>query len=241
MTSPDGWSSGRPDPGWGDMGGMADEFIKEFLGNWLNTNFTSTDTFRDFQRELDAQIDYLKNVSGYCNLVMKKNWTVAGGGNSATPIPFDDHLGQFKNARPYKGRFTPSNKERHGILLEAPGTWQADTRVTAGPAGPLSGGTKMEVYLSLWDLETRSLASEGMHATSTVSGGGWRSNTVMQSFIVPEANRYVVCSSVAHGALWWPILGGDRLSRLSVSRWDIDGGGRMGGTGDATENGGNYD
>jgi hypothetical protein len=237
MTSPNQWSSGRPDPGWGDMQGMAKEFIEEFFDNWLNNNFTSTDTFHDFQRDLNKEINYLKNVSGYCNLVMSKDWSLTGGGNSATPIPFDDHLGQYKNASPYKGKFTPSNKERYGILLEAEGTWQADARVTTGPGNSV---VNAELYLSLWDLKTRSLASEGFLATATTSGGMWRSNTVMQSFIVPEADRYVVCCSIAHGALWWPVKGGDRYSRLSVSRWDVDGKGRMGGTGEP-QSGGNYD
>lgn len=197
------------------------------------------DRFEDFQRYLDSQIDYLKNVSGYCNLVMSKDWSITGGGSGATPIPFDDYLGQYKNASPYKGKFTPSSKDRHGILLEAPGTWQADGRITMGPG---NGVVNVELYLSLWDLQTRTLASEGFLSTSTPpSGGLWKSDTLMQSFIVPEGGRYVVCFSIAHGGAWWPLKGGDRFSRLSVSRWDIDGGGRMGGTGDATQNGGSYD
>lgn len=34
MTSPDGWSSGRPDTGWGDMGDMAGEYGLGLLGKF---------------------------------------------------------------------------------------------------------------------------------------------------------------------------------------------------------------
>ncbi|MFF1946894.1 hypothetical protein ACFVWF_32675, partial [Rhodococcus qingshengii] len=41
MTSPDGWSSGTPNTGWGDMGDMANDFTNQGLLGILFNGFPS--------------------------------------------------------------------------------------------------------------------------------------------------------------------------------------------------------
>lgn len=239
MTSPDNWSSGRPDPGWGDMRGMADEFLEEFLNHWLTRNFTGTDTFEDYQHTLNERFELLEKVSGYCNLAMKNTWAMTGG--QAVPIPFDDQLGPNKRAQPYKGIFTSSNKQRCGILLEDAGTWDARARVTIGD-GTVIGNNGAQLYLSLWNKDTRELLSEA--SFNTFIGGGRRTVTIIETFVVPPelAGKAVVCCTFAHPGQLWSIVGGDRPSRLSVNRWDIETeGGRIPGTGGDAPSGGTYD
>ncbi len=194
-----------------------------------------TDTFVDGQRTLNGRLELLEDVSGYCNLVMSKSWTVAGG--QAIPIPFDSRVAPMKNARPYSGVFTPDSKLRYGILLEAAGTWRIDSHVTFGPG---NGETNAELYLSTWNKDTRELYSERMFYARMYQQR--RSYTLQHTVVVsPElAGKLVACCTLAHGGAWWPVLGGDRHSALSVNRWDLNSSGPGNSTGNAPD-GGNYD
>ncbi|NKV95327.1 hypothetical protein GS938_20065 [Rhodococcus hoagii] len=243
MTSPDQWSSGQPDSGWGDMREMADQFIREFFGKWLSGNYTPLDTFRDGQRDVEWRLDELEKVSGYCNLVMSKNWNVNGGGLNgfARAIPFDTPMGpEPKNASPFKGLFHGSGDERYGILIEKPGTWRLDAQVTTDGKGSLDAGIPAQIYLSAWNKDTRRLYSERrFDATLEYIKV---SNTISHTIVVPEAlaGKIVVCVSFAHGQGRWMVLGGDRWSGLSVNRWDLDASGPGNDTRDPVD-GGNYD
>ena len=165
---------------------------------------------------------------------------MTGGGAAAIPLPFDDKVGPNKRASPYLGRFHSSNKDRNGILLHEGGTWRADAQVTLD-AG--IGSAFVQLYLSLWDKQTRTMVSESRFDTQGVTGR-LVSSTISKTFVIerkPEnVDRYVVCRSMANSGSYWPVKGGDRWSYLSVNRWDLDGSGRMPGTGDATDNGGTY-
>ncbi|NKU60029.1 hypothetical protein GS883_16555 [Rhodococcus hoagii] len=58
------------------------------------------DAFQDQQRALNDRIDLLADVSGYCNLVMSKTWTLNGNALNgyARAMPFDTQIGPNKNA-----------------------------------------------------------------------------------------------------------------------------------------------
>lgn len=180
--------------------------------------------------------ELLASVSGLCSLTMSQNVNINGGGSSATPLPFDRNVIPYKNASPFKGLFTPSSKERCGILIEAEGTWRADTQVTFSGG---TGETNAELYLSAWNLTTRTLIEERKFFARLYQQP--RSWTVQHTILVPPelAGQVVVCCSVAHGGFYWPVRGGLTNSSLSVNRWDIrtDASGGNGSVGE----GGDYD
>lgn len=204
----------------------------DFTLGGLSTYF---DDFRDFQRDLNERTELLESVSGYCNMAMSQTWRLPGG--QATPIPYDSRIGPKKNAEPFQGAFTTSSKLRRGILITAPGTWDARARVTTSGG---SGSNNAQLYLSLWHKDTKTLLSEARFDTFI---GDRRSNTIIETFVIPPelAGKVVVCCTFAHPGFWWSVIGGDRASRLSVSRWDIDSSGRIPtNTGDAPD-AGEYD
>ncbi|NKS11957.1 hypothetical protein GS580_27860 [Rhodococcus hoagii] len=217
---------------------MADDFLDEFLNRWLGRNFTSTDTFKDAQRELNERLELMENVSGYCNLVMSKTWTVNGNALNgyARALPFDSQIGPNKNARHIFDFFHGTGDRRHGILLEAPGTWRLDTQVTPDA---LTGQKPVQLYLSAWNKETKTVYSERRFDTVILSNK--LSNTISHTVVVPPelAGKLVVCVSFATSG-GWPVLGGDRWSGLSVNRWDQDSGGNRNNPNEPVD-GGNYD
>lgn len=196
------------------------------------------DAFQDQQRALNDRIDLLADVSGYCNLVMSKTWTLNGNALNgyARAMPFDTQIGPNKNARPFYGLFHGSGDQRYGILIEAPGTWRLDTQVTPDA---ISGQKPVQLYLSAWNRDTRTVYSE--RRFDTVILANKLSNTISHTVVVPpeKAGKLVVCVSFATSGSW-PVLGGDRWSGLSVNRWDLSSGGNRN---DPSEpiNGGNYE
>ncbi|WP_237168662.1 hypothetical protein [Prescottella equi] len=230
------------------MRDMADQFIREFFGNWLSGNYVPFDTFRDQQRDFNDRMELLENVSGYCNLVMSQNWNVNGGGQNgfARALPFDSRVGPYKNASPYFGYFHGSNVERHGILIEKAGTWRLDAQVTTAGRSAIDAGVPAQIYLSVWDRRTRTLYSERKFDASLEYKAV--SNTISHTVVIPEKDnagrvlpgQLVACVSFGHGQSRWWVLGGDRSSGLSVNRWDLDASG-PGNSTDIPLDGGNYD
>ncbi|NKT62886.1 hypothetical protein GS784_06645 [Rhodococcus hoagii] len=149
------------------------------------------DAFQDQQRALNDRIDLLADVCyGYCNLVMSKTWTLNGNALNgyARAMPFDTQIGPNKNARPFYGLFHGSGDQRYGILIEAPGTWRLDTQVTPDA---ISGQKPVQLYLSAWNRDTRTVYSE--RRFDTVILANKLSNTISHTVVVPLRRREARC------------------------------------------------
>ncbi|MDV6267088.1 hypothetical protein [Rhodococcus globerulus] len=214
--------------------------LRDFFGRFDLVKRQVTDTFVDGQRTLKGRTELLEQVSGYCNLVMDKNWNVQGGGLNgfARALPFNSVMGPDpKNASHFYGRFHGTGDDRHGILLEKQGTWRLDTRVT------IRGGATEQLgnlFLTAWNRDTKTIYSEAPYATRVYTTD--RTHAFHHTIIVPPelAGKIVVCTSLGHESFRRTVLGGDRFSSLSVNRWDLDSSGVAPDPGDVG-NGGDYD
>jgi len=215
-----------------------------FFGRFFGVERQIVDTFVDGQRTLKGRTELLESVSGFCTLVMSKNWRVNGGGLNgfARALPFDSEPVPHKNAKPYYGLFHGSGDNRHGILIEAAGTWRFDAHITlAGQSiSLLYGEAPAQLWLTAWRKSTRTVYSERRCDIGLAINN--LSHTIAHTVVVaPEdAGDIVVCVSFGHGQGRWTVLGGDRWSSLSVNRWDLrtDGGSSVPGT---VPDGGDYD
>ncbi|MBM4581011.1 hypothetical protein GS452_25765 [Rhodococcus hoagii] len=215
MTSPDQWSSGRPDSGWGDMREMADEFIGEFFGNWLSGNYTPFDTFQDAQRSVEWRLNELEKVSGYCNLVMSKNWNVNGGGLNgyARAIPSIPRWARSRRTRVRsRASSTAPGTSDTASSSRKQGTWRLDAQVTTDGRGSMDAGIPAQIYLSAWNkghpdpvLERRFDATLEYIKVS---------NTISHTIVVPQslAGRDRGLRLLRPRPRRWMVLGGDRWS-----------------------------
>ncbi|NKU51909.1 hypothetical protein GS876_23455 [Rhodococcus hoagii] len=193
---------------------MADEFIGEFFGNWLSGNYTPFDTFQDAQRSVEWRLNELEKVSGYCNLVMSKNWNVNGGGLNgyARAIPFDTPMGpKPKNASPFKGLFHGSGTSdtASSSRSRAHGGWTRRSPQTAEEVW-----TRASLHRSTYLL--------GQGHPDPVLGTAFRRHARVHQGLehhLPHnrcssvtRRKIVVCVSFAHGQGRWMVLGGDRWS-----------------------------
>ncbi|NKZ81014.1 hypothetical protein GS982_01230 [Rhodococcus hoagii] len=184
-----------------------------------------TDSFVDGQRTLKGRVELMEDVSGYCNLVMDKTYTIASGGVNgwARALPLNVTIGIPKNAAPIYDYFHGSNDKRNGILLQAAGTWRLDAQVTVQGSASAGDGWPAQAYLSVWDKRTKSLYSERRFDIET--SYYQTSHTISHTVIIEPsmANNAVAC--VSWGATRpLKIYGGDRYSALSVNRWDLNAG-----------------
>lgn len=227
----------------GNMEGATGK-LRGFFPRFFGVERQVVDTFVDGQRTLKGRTELLESVSGFCTLVMSKNWNVNGGGLNgfARALPFDSEPVPHKNASPYYGLFHGSGDNRHGILIEAAGTWRFDAHITlAGQSiSLLYGEAPAQLWLTAWRKSTRTVYSERRCDVGLANNN--LSHTIAHTVVVaPEdAGDIVVCVSFGHGQGRWRVLGGDRWSSLSVNRWDLraDGGDDVPANG---TDGGNYD
>lgn len=175
-----------------------DDFIAMILGTYGGT----APPFIDGQLALNNRLDLLTDVSGYCATYQDKNWKVGSG---TRQIPFGKQLGPHKNAHPGDD----------GIYLDAPGTWRIDATATASNG---DGTMPCRFIISVRDQNGDIYSEAWLDAELRTRRRTWTwSHTV-----VIEEPGYHVRVYWGHSALWWTLLGGTHLSRLSVNRWDID-------------------
>lgn len=180
---------------------FANDLVDAFFGNYEGTS-PALQAFQDGQLALNQRLDLMEDISGYCATYQDHNWRVGGG---TRRIPFGAKLGPNKNAHPGDD----------GIYLDAPGTWRIDATATAGSG---DGTMPCRFIISVRDQNGDIYSEAWLDAELTTRRRTWAwSHTV-----VIEEPGYHVRVYWGHGALWWSLLGGTHLSRLSVNRWNID-------------------
>ena len=171
------------------------------MGNGQFLPGSNLEAIRDQQLALNHRVDLLTDVSGYCSTYQDKNWRVGSG---TRRIPFGRQLGPYKNAHPGDD----------GIYLDAPGTWRIDATATVSGG---NGSGPCRFIISVRDPDGEIYSEQWLDAERLNISKTWSWNTTV---VIPEPG-YHVRVYWGHPAVWWTLLGGTHLSRLSVNRWDL--------------------
>ncbi len=165
------------------------------------------DEIRDGQLDLMDRIDLLEGVYGYCNLFMSQNWLVAQ--QQLLTLPFDTQLGPSVGAVPLNG----------GIKLQHKGLWRADTLVSFDA---VSGTTRAEVYITVWNTTTDMMYSE-TRFDIVLTNAGSETAAFSKTFVIPTDNTYAVTVRVKHySSSRARVFGGTLRSALSVNKWSTN-------------------
>lgn len=187
-------------------------WIKE-IGNALAGNpAPGFEPIRDGQLDLNARVDLLDEVRGYCAAYQSLNINAAWsyGDNRRRDLPFDKQIGPAKGAH--------VDKEKGGIVFEAPGLWDVFAIIHARSTGFTSGigeSDAVAMYVRIHKPDG-TISSETVIDEYTSSSSG--SVVAPLSFIIPEPGYYVTIGCWTSRWRWWD--GGTRFTRLIVKKID---------------------